>query len=79
MEIIAFVLVLAIVFAVKAVSILRWQDDEIAKSTSFAWTKPGVQVEAAAPAIQPEAVRSTSWAPSTAAAHLRSARWVAAR
>lgn len=79
MEIIAFILVLAIVFAAKAVSILRWQDDEIANSTSFAWTKPGVQLEAAAPAIQTEAARSTSWAPSTAVAHLRSNRWVAAR
>lgn len=72
MEIILFMLALAVVFAVKSVAILRWQDDEIAKSSSFSWTKPGTQEQS----IIVEAQSSTSWAPSTTAAHLRHNRRV---
>ena len=75
MEIIALVLVLAAVFAMKAVSILHWQDEEVAKSVSFSWTKPDMQPVEAVPVAPVEVRRSTSWAPSTAASHLRTNRW----
>ena len=77
MEFIAFVIALIAIFAVKSFAMLRYADDEIAKSTSFSWIKPGMKPEPvvleAAEAVEPR--RSTSWAPSTAAAHLRSNRW----
>lgn len=44
-EILAIVLVLALVFAAKTFSILRTQDDAIGKSVSFSWTTPEVAEE----------------------------------
>lgn len=77
MELIVFVVALIAIFAVKSIAMLRYADDEIAKSASFSWTKPGMKPELAA--LESELVveprRSTSWAPSTAAAHLRANRW----
>lgn len=33
-------LVLAAMFALKTASMLRWREDEVAKSASFSWAKP---------------------------------------
>lgn len=77
MEIIAFILVLAAIFAVKSVAILRYQNEEIGKSVSFSWTKPGMQEEATvAPAnvvaVEPRVVREhAAWTPSYAATRIR--------
>lgn len=65
MEIIAFVLVLTAIFAVKSLAILRNQDEEIAKSVSFSWTKPGAKDAVAVPEVeQPEVARERIvWTP----------------
>lgn len=73
MEVIAPILVLTAIFAMKAVSILRWQDDEIAKSASFSWTKPNVKVEGVAAVEEhAETEARVAWSPSYAAARVRS-------
>ena len=66
MEIIALMLVLIAVFAVKSVAILRYQDEEIAKATSFSWTKPGAKAAVATlEAEEAEAARErVAWTPS---------------
>lgn len=79
MEFIAFILVLAIVFAAKSVAILREQDDEIAKSASFSWVKPGaynanLAVPEAAEETEAVRVRSTAWKPSLAGKRVAIAR-----
>ena len=57
-----FVVVLAVVFALKALSIVRMADDAIVKSTAFSWLAPKAQdaqdATAAAAAQAPEAKRS---------------------
>ena len=76
MELVLFILALMAIFAVKSFAILNWQEDEIAKSTSFSWTKPGAMDAIAVPehAIAEEAPRlasSGAWTPYLAAQRLR--------
>ena len=82
MELNIFVLVLTAIFAVKSVAILRGQDEEIAKSVSFSWTKPGAMESVAAPQVVVEEqvlAPSEAWAPSLATARLRANRIAVAR
>jgi len=76
MELVLFILALMAIFAVKSFAILNWQEDEITKSTSFSWTKPGAMDAIAVPehAIAEETPRlasSGAWTPSLAAQRLR--------
>ena len=79
MEIILFIIALAVVFAAKSVAILREQDELIAKSTSFSWTKPGARENIAVPEIaveevKPARVPSEAWTPSLAGKRVAMAR-----
>lgn len=76
MELVLFILALVAIFAVKSIAILGWQEDEIAKSTSFSWTKPGAMDAIAIPEHAtaeeaPRLVSSGAWTPSLAAHRLR--------
>ena len=78
MEIIAFIIVLAAIFAVKSVAILRNQEDEIEKSLSFSWTKPGMRDAVVVPEVavvseQRVATEHVAWTPSYAATRVRAA------
>jgi hypothetical protein len=73
MEIIAFILVLAAIFAVKSVAILRCQDEEIAKSVAFSWTKPVEKEEPVVVAETPIVRERVSWTPTYAATRVRAA------
>jgi hypothetical protein len=70
MEIIALVIALAAIFAAKSVAILRNQDEEIAKSVSFSWTKPGVKEAIDAPQVE-VASEQASWTPTYVTTHAR--------
>ena len=82
MEIIAFIIALIAIYAVKTVAIMRNQDAEIANSMSFSWTKPGVMENVAVPEMAvetPHIAASEAWSPSLAAQRLRSNRVAIAR
>ena len=82
MEIIAFIIALIAIYAVKTVVIMRNQDAEIANSMSFSWTKPGMMETVAVPEMAvetPHIAASEAWSPSLAAQRLRSNRVAIAR
>ena len=77
MELIAFVIALVAIFAVKSVAILRYGEDEINNSLSFSWTKPGAMEAIAVPemavAEEPVVREHVAWTPSYAATRVRMA------
>lgn len=83
METILFIIALVAIFAVKAFAIVRWHDDEIAKSTSFSWTKFGMKdsIEVPEPVAETPVhlASSSSWSPTLASRRLRANRLSAAR
>ncbi len=78
METILFIIALGTMFALKAFAITRWHEDEVAKSVSFSWTKPGVKDDLVVPETASQAVSkpasSVAWSPTLASKRLRANR-----
>ncbi len=78
MEMVLFIAALVGIFALKAFAITRWHEDEVARSVSFSWTKPGVKDAIAVPERVRETVvkpvSSVAWSPTLASKRLRANR-----